>query len=32
MSMEDISRALRASLEAIIKYEDDIELVGGAEH
>lgn len=32
MSMEDISRALRASLEAIIKYEEDIELAGGAEY
>ena len=32
MAMEDISRALRAAIEAIIEYEDDIELVGGAEH
>lgn len=32
MAMEDISRALRAALEAIIKYEKDLKLVGGAEH
>ena len=32
MSMIDISRGLRAALEAIIDYEEDLELVGGAEH
>ncbi len=32
MSMIDISRGLRAALEAIIDYEEDLELVGGTEH